>query len=76
MLVGVLVVCEWREFGVSLGLGFGVCGLALVTWGLGVVSKVVWLRTWVVGEGFHVLHCNMLSWLGLCTRVLRGFLFG
>ena len=54
---------------------FGGCGLASVIWGLGVVSEVVWLRTWAVGEGFHALHCNMLRWFGFCTRVLRGFLF-
>ena len=40
------------------------------------VSEVVLLRTWAVGEGFHALHWNMLSWFGFCTRVLRGFLFG
>jgi hypothetical protein len=34
------------------------------------------LRTWAVGDGFHDLHWNMLSWFGFCARVLRGFLFG
>ena len=61
---------------VSVGVGFGGCGLALVIWGLGVMSEVVWLRTWADGEGFHALHWNMFRWLGFCTRVLRDFLFG
>jgi len=30
--------------------------------------------TWAIGEGFHARHWNMLSWLGLCIKVLRGFL--
>ena len=47
-----------------------------VIWDLGVVSEVVWLKTWAVGEGFHALHWNMLSWFVFCSRVLRGFLFG
>ena len=34
------------------------------------------MGTWAVGEGFHALHWNMLSWFGFCTTVLRGFLFG
>ena len=34
------------------------------------------MRTWAGCEGFHALHWNMLSWLGFCIRVLRGFLFG
>ena len=75
VLVGFLVVCEWGRFGISLGVGSGGCLLMLVICGLGVVSEVVWLRMWSVGEGFHVRHWNMMSWFGLCTRVLRGFLF-
>ena len=41
VLVGFLVVCERRGFGVSLGVGFGGCWLVVVFWGLGVVSAVL-----------------------------------
>ena len=44
--------------------------------GLGVLVVVVVLRTYVVGDGFHALHWNMLSWFGCCTNVFLGFLFG
>ena len=40
VLVGFLVIWEWRGYGVSLGVGFGGCGLASEIWGLGVVSEV------------------------------------
>ena len=40
-LVIFLVVCEWRGFGVSLGVGFGGCGIASVIWGLSMVSEIV-----------------------------------
>ena len=40
-----------------------------------VVEVVLW-RTCSEGEGFHALHWNMLSWLGVCIVVLRVFLFG
>jgi len=76
VLVGLLVVCEWGRFGISLGVGSGECWMVLVICGLGVVSEVAWLRMWSVGVGFHARHWNMLSWFGLYTRVLRGFLFG
>ena len=62
-------------FGVSVDVGIGRFGLVSVFWGLYVVFEVVWLRTCVIGERFHALHCSMLSWLGLCIKVLRGFLF-
>ena len=39
------------------------------------VLEVMWSTTWAVGEGFHNLHLNMLSWFGICTMVLRGFFF-
>ena len=42
--VGFLVVCEWRGFGVSLGVDFGGCWFVLVIWGLGMVLEVVWWR--------------------------------
>jgi hypothetical protein len=37
------------------------------------IVSVVGLRLCVVGDGFHILHLNMLSWLGCgrCVRVLR-----
>ena len=41
VLASFLVACEWRGFGVSLGVGFGGCGLVSVIWGLGMVSEVV-----------------------------------
>ena len=75
-VVGFLVVCEGRRFGVFLGVGSGGCCLVLVAWGMGVVLEFVLLRVWADGEGFHALHWNMLSWFGFCTRVLQGFLFG
>ena len=71
-----LEACEGRGFEVPVSVGFGGCGLVSVIWRLGVVSAVVWLRTWSVGEGFHALHSNMLSWYVFCSTVLRGFLFG
>ena len=74
IVVGFLVVCEGRRFGVSLGVGSGGCWMVLVAWGLGVLLEFVLLRTWADGEGFHALHWDMLSWFGFCTRVLRGFL--
>ncbi len=75
-MVGLLVICEGRRFGVSLGVGSGGCWLVLVIWGLGMVLVFALLRAWGDGEGFHDLHWNMLSWFGFCARVLRGFLFG
>ena len=59
-----------------MSVGFGGRGLVSVIWGLGVVSETVWLRTWSVGEGFHALYWNMLSWFVFCSTVLRGFLSG
>ena len=41
VLVGFMVVCEWRRFGVSLGVGSGGCWLVLAVWGMGVVLGVV-----------------------------------
>ena len=76
VLVGCLVVCEWGRVGFFLGVGAGVCWYVLVIWGLGVMLEVECLRVWSVGEGFHALHWNILSWFGFCTRVWRGFLFG
>ena len=71
-----LEACECRGFGGPVSVGFGGCGLVSVIWRLGVVSEAAWLRTWSVGEGFHALHWNMLSWFVFCPTVLRGFLFG
>jgi len=76
VLVGCLVVCEWGRVGVFLSVGTGVCWLVLVVGELGVMLEAECLRVWSVGEGFHALHWNMLSWFGFCTRVLLGFLFG
>ena len=45
-------------------------------WGMSVLLVVVGLRTWAVGDGFHALHWNMLSWFGCFAKVLRGFLLG
>ena len=59
-----------------MGVGFGGFGSVSVIWVLVVVSEVVCLRTWVVGEGIHAMHWNMLSWFGFCTKVLRGFISG
>ena len=68
-LSGFLVSCEWGKFGVSLGGGLG---------GFGSVSGIedVVLRACVVGDWFHTLHWNILSWFGCCTNVFRSFLFG
>ena len=41
VLVSFWVACEWREFRVSLGVGFGGCGLVPVIWGLGMGSEIV-----------------------------------
>ena len=71
-----LEFCYSREVGVPASVGFGGCRLVSVIWDLGVASEVVWLRTWVVCEGFHALHWNMLSWFVFFSTVLRGFLFG
>ena len=70
-----LEACECRGCGVPVSVGFGGCGLVSVIWDVGVVSEVVWLRSWAVGEGFHALHWNMLGWFVFCSTVLRGFLF-
>ena len=59
VVIGVLVVCEGRGFGIFLGVGSSGCWLALVIWGLGMVLEFVLLRTWADGEGFHALHWNM-----------------
>ena len=75
VLAGFFGACEWRGFGVSMGKGLGGFGYVSGIWGLGVVLGVLGLRTWAVGDGFHGLHWNMLSWFGFCTKVFRGFLF-
>jgi hypothetical protein len=41
-----------------------------------VVLEVVLWRMCSDGEEYHALHWNMLSWFGVCTVVLRVFLFG
>ena len=74
VVIGFLVVCDVRGFGVSLGVGSN--GWVWVCWGLGAVLKVVSSRAGAEGGGFHALHWNMLSWLEFFTRLLRGFLFG
>ena len=68
--------CEWRGLGVFIGVRLGGFGSVSGIWGLGVVLVVVGLITWAVGDEFHALHWNMLSWFGCCTRVLRSFLLG
>ena len=40
-----LGVCEWRGFGVSMGVGLGGFGSVSGIWGLGIVLVVVGLRT-------------------------------
>ena len=67
---------KWRGFGVSIGVSLGRFGSVSDIWGLAVVLVVVGLRTSAIGDGFHALHWNMLSWSGCCTKVLRCFLLG
>ena len=56
VLGSILEACEVRGFGVLVSVGFGGCGLVSVILDLGMVSEVVRLRTWAVGDGFHALH--------------------
>ncbi len=56
VLGSVLEACECRGLGVPMNVCFGGCGLVSVIRDLGVVSEVVWLRTWAVGEAFYALH--------------------
>ena len=62
--------------GVSIGVGLGKFRSVSGIWGLGMVLVVVGLRTWAVGDGFHVFNWNMLSWFRCCTKFLRGFRLG
>jgi len=66
----------WEGVGerVSWGVGIGKVEFTLFICGLGMAVSIVGLRPFVVGDGFHALHWNMLSWLevGRCTWVLRG----
>jgi len=76
VVAGISVMVEGRGFRVFLVVGSGGWWLVWVFRGLGVVIEVVWSRACAYGEGFRALHWNMLSWLGVCIMVLRGFLFG
>ena len=58
---GFIFSCEWGDFVVSTGGGLGGVEFVSVCVGPEVSSMVVMLRACAVGDGFHVLHWNMLS---------------
>ena len=73
---GLLVSCGWGMFGVSVGRGVDGYGSVLGVESLGVSMVGLVPRACMVGDGFHALHWNMLSWVGCCIGVFRGFHFG
>ncbi len=71
-----MVSFGWDAFGVSVGRGVEGFGPVLEFGRLGVTMVGVARRACMVGEGFHALHWNMLSWFSCCINGLRGFIFG
>ena len=73
---GFIFSCAWGDFVVSTGGGLGGVGFVSVCVGPEVSSMDEMLRACAVGDGFHALHWNMLSWLGfghsacLCLAVV------